>query len=122
MMWSHYADNHKGIAIEITVDRKKEKELFKVIYSKAIPELAVNRNLTAIDMLCHKIRIWSYENEYRCISKKMHFDIQSITGIFFGVRVKSEVKEQIIKLVGESIPTFDTKIDFERNRIVRAQG
>lgn len=59
LLWTHYANEHKGIAIEVTLNSKKYTSLYKVKYGKNIPELNFDKSPTAIDVLRSKIDFWS---------------------------------------------------------------
>lgn len=74
VIWSHYADSHKGIALEIDHDR--DTGLHAVSYSHALPVLDVSKlegggydsqyTLAILrTALGRKSLTWSYEREYR---------------------------------------------------------
>lgn len=115
LMWSHYANNHKGFCIGIYHPELENSGLLAdVIYSKYF--LDVNEdNFLKIDsekgfnqdwdkILNHKFLDWSYEEEIRlileldnCSSKGKSFLIgsQTITKIFFGLCMNDEDKKML---------------------------
>lgn len=68
LLWSHYADAHRGICIQIAT---YEDELFlfnkKVIYSNTFPTLIAPTPLNQKDYYLHKSTQWSYEKEWRVV-------------------------------------------------------
>lgn len=76
LMWSHYADEHKGFCIqykfskEFFVTEERRTIRFKDIkYHKADEPLNLNTNTLNTDVaLCLKLDDWSYENESRIIT------------------------------------------------------
>jgi len=76
LMWSHYADEHKGFCVEyqfskeffVTEDRRTIR--FKDIkYHKRDEPLNLNTNTINTDAaLCAKLDDWAYENEARLIT------------------------------------------------------
>jgi len=76
LMWSHYSLSHKGICIGIKINKHElEKNFFlkKIKYSKTRPIIDINDisnevNITKI--LSTKHIDWSYEKEWRLITKK----------------------------------------------------
>ena len=71
LMWSHYADNHNGVAISFDSDDsffKKFKVGFrKVMYKEDRPTYCVGDGLN-YDIFYTKSALWSYENEYRLVA------------------------------------------------------
>lgn len=115
LMWSHYANNHKGFCIEYAIDKKEKNELlfnlFPVIYSKKrtkMNELFFN-NRTIFEWykngLLKKADFWSYEKEWRlillendCLVDKT-FSFYPIKAIYLGCKISDEEKEKIRKLI-----------------------
>ncbi len=118
LLWTNYANEHKGIAIEVTLNSKKYDKLYKVKYGRNIPELNFDSNPTPYDVLKSKVKHWSYEKEYRIIDKLDFISFGKITGIYFGIRANREQKNRIQNLIDNSIKTYDTKIDFDKNIIM----
>lgn len=117
LMWSHYADSHRGFCIGIDNYDIENSEIFSnVIYSKSFLEFdnekiflkhdieqGVNRNWEKI--LTHKALDWAYEEEVRLIlelgenytkGRTFHIGQASITQVFFGLCM-SEGDKEILK-------------------------
>jgi len=118
LLWAHYANQHKGIAIEVTLNSRKYENLFKVKYGKNIPELNFDSNPKPYDVLSSKIKHWSYEREYRIIDKPEFISFGEITGVYFGINTDNYQKTIIKDLLNNLISTYETKIDFNKNIIV----
>ncbi|MCE6993069.1 DUF2971 domain-containing protein [Dyadobacter sp. CY323] len=105
LMWSHYADQHKGICVEydftgLEKDELMLKWMYPVVYSKSLfgtPISDVEKIKASIGKLfsLHKHKIWSYEREWRLIIDSGSFDEQYIkipkpTAIYLGSRINRE--------------------------------
>lgn len=63
LLWSHYADRHRGICLGFEVD---ERRLKRVNYVTARPNLQVPPTKESMDeLLFTKYRDWQYEEEWR---------------------------------------------------------
>ncbi len=72
LMWSHYAENHKGICLEFGIDNPLFSLAIEVIYEKRYPVWMPydfeEENDRAIRMILTKAWPWHYEREFRLIS------------------------------------------------------
>ncbi|HTU43757.1 MAG TPA: DUF2971 domain-containing protein [Bryobacteraceae bacterium] len=64
LMWSHYADNHKGICLEFGARDKIFGAALKVIYRSEYPKMLLGGNFGQM-MLTVKAKDWEKEEEYR---------------------------------------------------------
>jgi len=125
LMWSHYADDHKGVCIEL--ERNENNELGsaeatrKVAYTKNYPSLNSKTLLNEKSLEASLKRIlytksvhWSYEKEWRTFKQKgdevypVPGKIRSIT---FGVRA-SEMNIDIVKKLinGSSLQLYQAQL------------
>lgn len=124
LMWSHYADDHKGVCIEFeraeTNDLGNPKATKKVVYTKNYPSMSVKSLLSddghhnsLMRVLYTKSEHWSYEKEWRNFQPtggKVYPIPGRILSITFGVRA-SEIDIDIVKkLVGHSIPLYQAQL------------
>jgi hypothetical protein len=100
LMWSHYADQHRGVCIEYDTTWGNHTNLRRVNYNTP-------RSISAADLLDWKVhgsaeaeaRVreayffakaldWSYEEEWRYIHEKHGVDHATlkVTGVYFGLR------------------------------------
>ena len=121
LMWSHYANEHKGICIAYDVSKVKEYNktiLKKVIYTKKIQiykpynhifenPILNNEEKNFISLFYLKHKNWKYEKEYRIITYEDYDFINlPIKAIYFGMNadinhinlVKNFIKDKNIEL------------------------
>lgn len=119
LMWAHYADSHRGIAIEYDIDLltrftpKAHLHTFNVKYDSEPPKLgwADVQNANAMQtMLGYKSPRWSYEKEFRVlvdnINGQMPHDYRAIKSITFGVNFPNDKCQMIIDLVHDKVAKF----------------
>ena len=72
LMWSHYADSHRGICLEFSLSNEIFCAALKCEYSSAYPimELHDDSDDTLLLSLLAKSDVWSYEKEYRLIAQE----------------------------------------------------
>lgn len=104
LMWSHYADSHRGICIEFDGHNKFMVHAQAVTYAK---ERASIRQFIRADpqimlekAMLTKAQHWSYEKEWRLIQyEKGHgvvaFRPENLTGIIFGAQASPKMIERI---------------------------
>ena len=135
LMWSHYANLHKGICIrykfdaEITMEDEKEK-IFSIwcnVDYKTEIKPDDPKSLELRFLLATKEKCWKYENETRlvhfdpaCPDKYKPISIREskIEAIFFGCRCTDEDKQTIIKIFPKKTDVadaefFEFKFDLE---------
>lgn len=114
LMWSHYADRHKGFCVKYNFSRdyifhyddehQSSRAYLPVVYQP--DNLFLDReNLTFMDGFMRKAPVWQYENEVRLLSynpsEKSHFVSEpldkksSIEEIIFGALCPPKTKETI---------------------------
>ena len=97
LMWSHYADFHRGVCLEFDGAAKLMQHAFPVSYSKERPSIHMIRdsNETAMEKsLRTKSDHWKYEREWRLLSYPngpgvMQLRPESLTGIVIGAEATS---------------------------------
>ncbi|WP_323947213.1 DUF2971 domain-containing protein [Aeromonas hydrophila] len=112
LMWSHYGDEHKGICIGYSNDRKPTPNIRPVIYGKygVIKTSSLYKAFVKNDkdeqttieneILLKKSSAWRYEKEYRLISSTGFQDSPlKLEEITFGLRCPDEVRHTIIKMM-----------------------
>ena len=127
LMWSHYADEHKGIVIGI--DSSVLRNPQKVWYNSCRPKLKASFDSNedeyknaVLNIMTTKALEWQYEHEWRCIEKLDRLDkvdcdaktlyldmtltLDNIKEIFFGARMSEDSKELIKKMFSSTYPVF----------------
>lgn len=124
LMWSMYADCHKGVCIEFTpkFEITSTSKIFfeRVLYSKEYPsfDFQSNKNGKVSPMFYTKYHHFSYESEYRMFNSdprtsesfSEYFDI---TGIFLGGHFSKEDNSLFLsKLIEKKPKLLATNIKF----------
>lgn len=105
LMWSHYADSHRGICLrfKVSVENPFFCRAQPVLYHEKRPSLNPGRdspNLMAEKAALTKASFWSYEEEWRIIEHDagpgVHkFSGQLLDGIILGSRISSTDREKV---------------------------
>lgn len=108
LMWSHYADNHRGICLMYEPDKDRTqllKTIAEVNYQRTYPrvrvvDLAKADEKTAISLLLTKSSEWRYENEYRILlprgaKRTLAFSPQALVGIILGSKISKQDEEEV---------------------------
>lgn len=137
LMWSHYADMHRGLCIEYDLENHVCSDLKKVDYK-------TDRNIKISDLIDWKInksaaahrsildtyfyaksRQWRYEKEWRDIqpmSGVKPSPFFKIAGVYFGLRCDSSVRTSVVKLFSDFQPKikfYDVDTQEEGSRLKR---
>lgn len=93
LLWSHYAENHTGVAIKLNI--AKDPEFFitpkNIVYTKQYIPLNYLRDpkKSILDTLSTKSIDWNYEEEIRIYKSNVgvhKINPMAITDVFFGVK------------------------------------
>jgi len=95
LLWSHYADGHKGICLEFEVEkmdyfsqiRYVESPLHFSLQQFETSDKKVNQNIM-IDMFYSKSSFWSYEDEIRIFARREHTDTNLVFKNFKSMNIK----------------------------------
>jgi hypothetical protein len=119
LMWSHYADCHKGCCLEFSTVKSIFKTARIIKYPPSYPN---HRFLDCVNVnkreLLYKLRfftkanLWNYEQEWRVLFDKENekgpglyeFEKEALTGIIFGCQMIPEHKDLVRKLVANQNP------------------
>jgi len=77
LMWSHYSNGQKGVAIGLRIN--ENEYIIRPIHYNGLATIRNQNfdNLTAIEILSHKLEVWNYEEEERVFVRDKHFiDVQ----------------------------------------------
>ncbi|MDR2207328.1 MAG: DUF2971 domain-containing protein [Flavobacteriaceae bacterium] len=100
LMWSHYANGHKGVVLGININTSKYYDIMCVKYDGLafIEEQDIHCQ-TAREILRHKLEDWKYEEEIRVLVSKQNYVKVGIKEIIFGRRTSSFDKKLIKNLI-----------------------
>lgn len=131
LMWSHYADSHKGFCVEYDYGSLTEAEMLSlplpIIYAKERPLLpwkaGLDNTLENISEATAQITLglltkddeWKYENEWRilvCSSDSTEFKMPKISCIYLGAAISDKNKAKILEIAKrKNILVKQMKID-----------
>lgn len=112
-MWSHYADGHKGILIEVEID-ETEQTLHKVDYFDQLKTTnhTILTPLNLTNILTRKSFHWESEKEYRIITESRYFDVTNrISAVWLGLRTPPLLQDLIRSLCSVGTKIYSTKLD-----------
>lgn len=90
LMWSHYANEHRGCCIEFHfVDEGEQENVRKIDYVETI---GINDNTSVEGVLSRKFTDWKYEQEVRHLGTKELVPI-IIDKIYLGMRIDNMYNE-----------------------------
>lgn len=120
LMWSHYADKHKGACLEFNNTLEKpfvnlsNEEISEGIVSyeahKKINYMSEDRLSAVYKLFFNKSESWSNEFEYRMITLNNKDDIQKfnpffLSAIYFGIKVSEDQVKSFISFISENYPS-----------------
>lgn len=131
LMWSHYADCHKGFCIEYDFSAlekiQNDQYLLPVLYDNKRPlfpwSIAFDQSESSIKEAQKKIllslltkdNVWSYEKEWRIFIRKQRSSeliMPPITCIYLGACIDNESKNAIINIANKrNIPVKQMQLD-----------
>ncbi len=112
LMWSHYADNHKGFVVGFDTGKLSTEYdidyIEAIIYQKSYPLIDGFDDTTTqfYKKFFHKSDLWSYEKEWR-LSKNhienriLKLEKSAITEVILGCMVTEETKSEISSIIRE---------------------
>lgn len=116
LMWSYYADGHKGYCLEFDTLEDPFNNAKKVSYVDRIPPFNVSALLEDEGESAHvintflatKFKGWSHEREWRIIhkesSKLYTYKSKSLTGIYLGTNIDSTNLEILLTILKAQNP------------------
>jgi hypothetical protein len=129
LMWSHYADNHRGVCLEFNGGAAEMIDAQRVIYAEDRPAIDQFRDTTVQEKmekaLLTKSSHWSYEKEWRIVHHvkgvgKVKLESNTLTGLIFGAATSKQTKDDIMLTLANnaiSLPLFQAVPDDREFRI-----
>lgn len=107
LMWSHYAEKHKGILLEFKISKDDPDFDFiphEVLYLDEFP--VIGKDGKILDAFLIKSKEWYYEQEYRAIKKlkkgEKIFEFsreKHLSSVIFGLNTDENVIEQLSEFI-----------------------
>ncbi len=112
LMWSHYADGHRGFCLEFDTSYEPLSKARPVLYAEAFPVLEASEAAEIVvggkpDLLASfrftKSSNWSYEQEWRVFhlegGREYPFEAAALTGIYLGCAMPFVHQEVVARLL-----------------------
>jgi Protein of unknown function (DUF2971) len=128
LMWSHYADGHKGVALVFDASHGEFALAYKVSYVPQRQPMEIttqDQSVILKNTLLTKLDTWDYEKEFRCIAPEvpergaLHVDNQflrfappRLVGIISGAKLSPENEAEILSW------SLQRKIPLELSRVI----
>lgn len=111
LMWSHYADYHRGVCLEFDGRFKFFAHIQKVEYPPVRPRINPFRQNPDEMMeaaLLTKAKHWAYEHEWRLVQYTKgagvyKFPPEALTGVILGAQISPQDKDQVLGWIKERI-------------------
>jgi hypothetical protein len=138
LMWSHYANMHKGFCLGYDFRSRHShiltELLLPVIYDDSLlditkPLLEDNTQGITMHALTRKATAWSYEREWRCIvsnnienipngEKSIPIKTFPPSVVYFGSKASENLKEKLISIAKDKgMPVYQTNLSSEEFKI-----
>jgi len=116
LLWSHYADGHKGLCLEFDTSFPVFAKVKDVKYSQNFPSIDPIKMLFGSNdeiteewkkPLCNKYECWSYEKEWRLFHKEPNIEygypVEALKSVYFGLSVNhADLEIVCLTLLGQS--------------------
>jgi len=120
LLWSHYANGHKGIAIEVDIP-ESHNELVEVHYTPFTPLFTqvIDRDRDQRNLFEVKNENWEYEKEYRILCKDDFFQLPNkVTKIYLGPKVPLDQIAILESILPKTIELVRMKLDQIQGNVV----
>lgn len=133
LMWSYYANNHRGICIEFDMSKLDKNDeltsqiyrgMSKVQYSPIRADIQyLNTPTSGLNFLTTKADVWEHEHEWRliCETDMQYLPFDCISGVYIGVNfdISAPNYNELIKAVNtyDSLPIRQCKLSLNRYQI-----
>lgn len=93
LMWSHYADGHKGFCVEFSFDEERFYNfVYPVCYRKKMINIELeNKKADFLPIMLTKSEVWAYEHEWRIIfsgSEHGLHESPKIKAVYLGAKME----------------------------------
>ena len=122
LMWSHYAENHTGFCLEFDASNEFFSNVRKVDYIQS-PTVVSARSLlcstnlqrwdTIESIVCTKAECWSYQKEWRLLSRQAKvakaYAASALKAVYLGTKVSDVNKGKIAGAVSGQVAPYQMR-------------
>ena len=99
LMWSHYANSHKGIVLGVDIKNKNKLKKVDYVEDLVLDSSNVAKSTRETDVaktiLSKKLTPWEYEEEVRILSRDKYIEVD-IKELYLGCEI-NDIDEKLIK-------------------------
>jgi hypothetical protein len=128
LMWSHYADQHKGFCLEFHTDQEPFDGIVRVDYVETMPEISmtkfvIDRAAGIVNkLLFTKSKDWKYEKEWRRIYLKAKDSLRpyhpsALKAVYFG----SKIEDRAVHIICQTVSGLNSETEFWRGSHLPAE-
>ena len=120
LLWSHYADGHKGVAIEVEIP-DNHPDLIEVIYTpfSSVFTSSGDTKENMRHLFNGKGEEWAYENEYRIVTESIYFTLpKPVTRVLLGPRVSIDQEKILLATLPSSVEVVRTQLDQTQGTLI----
>lgn len=104
LMWAHYAEGHRGLAIGVEIV-DSDCEIRDIVYEGPMKIGQHNFDAQApLQVLSRKLSAWEYEEEVRAFVRNKHYVGVSIREVILGSRMSNQDKSLVKELCARTCP------------------
>ena len=119
LLWSHYADGHKGIALEIEIDTD-DPCLTQILYTDfySVFNEDSDTTLNHPHVFNGKTPEWAYEKEWRIITTSEYYSLDTpCSRILLGSLTPPDRRETLRRILPERVTLVDTRVDHSNGTV-----
>ncbi|GAB6395450.1 MAG: DUF2971 domain-containing protein [Bacteroidales bacterium] len=107
LMWSYYANGHRGVVLGVTIVPNKRNTIKRIEYDgEASVENWNQIRKTVEEILSHKVHCWQHEKEWRVFTFSDYIDVE-IKEIILGSQMKPDDKTLVKEIVKKINPKIN---------------
>jgi hypothetical protein len=113
VMWTHYADNHRGICLLFSTDYKFFNNIKDVQYVPRRPQMPLFERkdpARLFELTRTKLEMWSHEKEWRLFrqhrERNYKYPASALCGVIFGCRCTASDRDLVARLAQDRKVTY----------------
>ena len=107
LMWSYYADSHRGMVVRVSID-DPDAAVEPVRYVKSL-RIDTNASNVVKEILTKKFAMWDHEQEHRAFIRNKSFVKVKIEELIFGLHTDLELKELLSSIAEKFCPDIPVR-------------
>ena len=119
LLWSHYADGHKGVALEVEIDTE-DPTLTQIVYSDFYSVFSEDTDVTMNHphVFNGKTPEWRYEKEWRIITTYEYFTLDTpCSRILLGPLIPMDRRTTLERILPDRVKLIETSINYSTGKV-----